>query len=231
MTVIVALLSRKGGVGKSTLARALATVAARRGLGTALADLDPDQRTSTRWQRLRENGKLFPPLTVEPYPNVDAAITGEREADVLIVDAPGNAPATTMEIASVAHLIVQPSGCCFDDLQPAVELFYELSACGVPRPRLYVALSRVSTPSEEEAARAYLEVSNFTVLPGAVREDARYRDAHNRGLAFIESPGEDLDGPGAALLGALLGKIVRKHRSLRPQPRHALAPPPLAVER
>ena len=54
MTVVVAFVSRKGGVGKSTFARALAAVAARRGLSTTLADLDKDQQTATRWQRLRE---------------------------------------------------------------------------------------------------------------------------------------------------------------------------------
>ena len=59
MTVVVAFVSRKGGVGKSTLARALATVGARRGLNTALADLDPVQRTATRWQRLREKHQVF----------------------------------------------------------------------------------------------------------------------------------------------------------------------------
>jgi chromosome partitioning protein len=219
MTVVVAFVSRKGGVGKSTLARALATVGARRGLSTALADLDPVQRTATRWQRLREKHQVFPPLTVGAYGNVDSAIATAVEADIdlLVVDAPGNTPAATMEIASVAHFIVQPSGACFDDLQPAVELFYELKASGIPKSRLHMALSRILDESEEEAARAYIEVADFNLLPGSVIERARYREAHNRGLSFIESPGEDLNGAAAATLGALLTKIMRKHRLLRPQ--------------
>lgn len=227
MTVVVAFVSRKGGVGKSTFARALATVAARRGLTTTLADLDPDQRTSSQWQRLREKNKVFPPLTVEAYPNVDSAIACAPGVDLLIVDAPGNAPRATMEIASVAHLVVQPSGSCFDDLQPAVELFYQLKAAGIPKSRLYIALSRMLVPDEEEAARAYIEVTDFNLLPGVVIERAHYREAHNCGLAFIESPGEDLNGSGSIVLGALLTKIMRKHRSLRPPPRNAL-PAPLA---
>ena len=71
-------------------------------------------------------------------------------------------------------------------------------------------------PDEEDAARAYIEVTDS---PSARRrlERARYREAHNRGLAFIECPGEDLNAPAGAPLGALLTKIVRKHRLLRPR--------------
>jgi chromosome partitioning protein len=224
MTVVVAFVSRKGGVGKSTFARALASVAARRGLSPTLADLDIGQQTVTRWQRLRERQRVFPPLTVEPYANIDAAIASEPDVDLLIVDAPGNAPGPTTEIASVAHMIVQPSGACFDDLQPAVELFYELKASGIPKTRLYIALSRLLEPAEEEAARAYIAVADFNVLPGAVVERARYREAHNRGLSFLESRDDDLSGPPATAVNALLAKVMRKHRTLRPPLRSATEP-------
>jgi chromosome partitioning protein len=192
-----------------------------------LADLDQDQQTSIRWQRLREGTGVFPPLSVQRYGNVDSAIASEADADLLIVDAPGNAPELTTEIASVAHLVVQPSGASFDDLQPAVELFYELNASGVPKSRLCIALSRLLDPAEEEAARAYVEVADFNLLPGAVVERARYREAHNRGLAFIEAPGEDLAGPAGIALGALLSKIMQKHRLLHERTQLALPAPPL----
>lgn len=217
MTVVVAFVSRKGGVGKSTLARSLAAVAARRGLNATLADLDRDQQTSIRWQRLREGAGVFPPLTVQRYGNVDSAIASEPDADLLIIDAPGNTPELTTEIASVAHLVVQPSGASFDDLQPAVELFYELNAAGVPKSRLFIALSRLLDPAEEEAARAYVEVADFNLLPGAIVERARYREAHSRGLAFIESPGEDLGGPAGIAFSAMLSKIMQKHHLLHEQ--------------
>ncbi|HET6321420.1 MAG TPA: ParA family protein [Hyphomicrobium sp.] len=215
MTVVVAFVSRKGGVGKSTLARALCAVAARRGLNTSLADLDEGQRTVSRWQHQREQHRVFPPLNVAAYGNVDSAIASESDVDLLIVDGPGRDPELTMEIASVAHFVVQPTGACFDDLQPAAELFYGLRASGIPKSRLYAALSRLLDPGEEEAARAYLEVSDFNLLPGAICEQARYREAHNRGLAFIECPGENLSAPGGVLLGALLARIVEKHKMLR----------------
>ena len=53
MTTIVAFVSQKGGVGKSTLARALAREAAMSGLKTKIADLDTQQGTSVDWHRTR----------------------------------------------------------------------------------------------------------------------------------------------------------------------------------
>jgi chromosome partitioning protein len=75
-----------------------------------------------------------------------------------------------------------------------------------------MALSRILDENEEDAARAYIEVADFNLLPGSVIERARYREAHNHGMSFIESPGEDLNGTAAATLGALLTKIMRKHQ-------------------
>jgi chromosome partitioning protein len=52
MGVVVAFVSQKGGVGKSTLARALAREAAFGGLSVKVADLDMQQGTLVNWQRL-----------------------------------------------------------------------------------------------------------------------------------------------------------------------------------
>jgi len=46
MTTIIALISQKGGVKKSTLARAIASEATQQSINTLLADLDPQQKTS-----------------------------------------------------------------------------------------------------------------------------------------------------------------------------------------
>ena len=46
LPLIVSLVSQKGGVGKSTLARALAMALETGGMKVLLADLDPQQSTS-----------------------------------------------------------------------------------------------------------------------------------------------------------------------------------------
>ena len=49
MAFIISLVSQKGGVGKSTLARLIAREAAIGGLDVKIADLDTQQRTCTNW--------------------------------------------------------------------------------------------------------------------------------------------------------------------------------------
>ena len=46
MTTIIAFISQKGGIGKSTLARALAHEASKQEFHVLLADCDPQQATS-----------------------------------------------------------------------------------------------------------------------------------------------------------------------------------------
>ena len=50
---VVAFISQKGGVGKSTLSRGLAREAAKSGLAVKICDLDTQQDTSVEWHRRR----------------------------------------------------------------------------------------------------------------------------------------------------------------------------------
>ena len=58
MTTIIAFVSQKGGVGKSTLSRALAREATHGGMKTKIADLDTQQATTIDWHRTRLNAGL-----------------------------------------------------------------------------------------------------------------------------------------------------------------------------
>ena len=70
MPIIVSFISQKGGVGKSTLARALAAVAAY-GMRVRLADLDAQQATVIEWERTRTPECCSgPPCEVVGYDSV-----------------------------------------------------------------------------------------------------------------------------------------------------------------
>src|SRR5262249_3709523 len=83
--------------------------------------------------------------------------------------------------------IVQPSGAGVDDLRPAVLLFHELVEASIPKQRLVIALCRILSQTEEDAARAYVMKAGYDVLPGCIPEKTAYREAHNRGQAVTES--------------------------------------------
>src|SRR5208337_3848276 len=157
MPAVIAFLSQKGGVGKSTLARALAAVCSHAGLDVVLADLDPQQQTLVHWQEARTAHRVTPRLLVEPFDDPTEAIERARNSDLLILDTPGGVNDKTLAIARMAHLVVQPTGPSLDDLHPTVLLFHELADAGIPKPRLVAALCRVLDDDEEAAARAYLE--------------------------------------------------------------------------
>jgi chromosome partitioning protein len=215
MPVIVAFISQKGGVGKSTLARALAAVAAHGGLKVVLADLDRHQQTLMQWQRARKDSKLSPKMTVTAFHRVDEALAAADRADLLILDTPGDVNRSTLDVGRHAHLIVQPTGASADDLHPTVLTFHELVGAGLPKTRLVAALCRVLTDEEEEAARSYLHEAGYEVLPGSIPESASYRLAQNRGRSLTETAEKSLNKRADALMEALLMKVAGLMESAR----------------
>jgi chromosome partitioning protein len=208
MPVTVAFISQKGGVGKSTLARALAAVAAHAKLKVHLADLDAQQRTLLLWGKARKENRVTPAIKVEGYANVGEAIEGAVGDDLLIVDTPGQVSTATLELAREADLIVQPTGPSLDDLHPAVLVFHALAQSGIPRERMVFALSRTIAKEEEEAAREYLEEAGYEVLRAAIPERVGYRQALNRGKALTETEEKTLNERADDLLEALLEKVA-----------------------
>jgi len=101
MPVVVAFVSQKGGVGKSTLARGLATFAASANLKTKLADLDLQQKTASVWEHARSRHAVKPALEVEAFTDLQQALQSAKSSDLLVVDTPGqiadatSAPAMT----------------------------------------------------------------------------------------------------------------------------------------
>ena len=208
MPIVVAFISQKGGVGKSTLARALAAVAAHARLKVMVADLDPRQHTLMHWEKARRENNIAPSLIVEAFDDVETALAAAAKCDLLIVDAPGHVDQGTLEIARVAHLIVQPTGAGLDDLRPAVLVFHELVRAGIPNTRLAAAMCRVLDADEEVAARAYLAEAGYEVLAGSIPERSAYRAAQNSGRALTETAKTSLTKRPDALMEALLLKIA-----------------------
>jgi chromosome partitioning protein len=213
MAVVLALISQKGGVGKSTLARALGAVAAAAGLKVRIADLDPQQGTVVRWEQARRMQPQLPTLDVRGYVGVEAALAEAADLELLVIDAPGRTNETTATLARVSHIIVQPTGPSVDDLHPAVLLFHELVAAGIDKSRLVFALTRTLNTREERDARAYLEAAGYMVLPGALPERSGYRDAQNRGRAVTETDAKDLNRRADDLILALMMRVVAEMKT------------------
>jgi chromosome partitioning protein len=214
MPVIVSFVSQKGGVGKSTLARALLAVASRV-VRARIADLDPQQTSATEWERARERNEGKPVFEVVPYRSPEEAIGASEDVELLIIDGPARASPDTLKIARHSHLVVQPTGASFDDLRPAVLTFHELVRAGVAKQRLVMAISRILSDAEEAQTRRAIEEAGYQALDGAIPERMAYRDAQNRGQAITETKFTKLNKRADVLMESLLKKVLHEVKAQR----------------
>jgi len=208
VTTVIAFVSQKGGVGKSTLARALAKEAVSSGLQVKIADLDTQQGTSVDWHRTRLNRNISPIVPVEVFRTAKQALSVADHYELLIIDGPARTSSATLDIARVANLVVQPTGASVDDLRPAVREFHALSKAGIPKDILTFALNRIGTDIEESDAREYIKEAGYTILKGCLPERPAYRKAQNMGFSVTETRFKSLNKRADSLIQALIDKVV-----------------------
>ena len=187
MAIKIAVLSQKGGVGKSTLARCIAVEYARHGWSVKIADMDLKQRTVTAWNALRMENKFEPAVEVQGFANVKDAIKQENSYDLIVFDGAGQADIQTLQIAQASDFIILPSGVSTDDLVPQVKLAHEFIKKGIERKRIGFSLSRVGGSERELIdAKEYIEVAGYKFL-GRIDEKTSITQSHDMGKAANET--------------------------------------------
>jgi chromosome partitioning protein len=208
MSTIVAFVSQKGGVGKSTLARALGREATKSGLEVKIADLDTQQGTAVDWYRIRLDANIEPIVPVELFRTAQQALAITDRYDLLVIDGPARTSKATVEIVAVANLVVQPTGASLDDLRPAVREFHGLVKAGIPKEKLIFALNHIGTDTEAAEARQYIEEAGYTVLSGYLPERPGYRKAQNAGYAITETRFPGLNEKADAFVQSLIDRVT-----------------------
>jgi len=187
MGSIISLVSQKGGVGKSGIARLLAVEFARAGWSVKIADLDTMQGTSTKWKIRRDAAKLEPEIPVEKFGTVERAMREAEKYDLLIIDGPAHAEKGGLAMARKSKLILMPTCYGLDDLEAQVEAAYELEVNGIERSNIWFVFARTTgSPNEEQAAREYLRRADINMLEPLFAEQPCIRQAHNAGKAASE---------------------------------------------
>jgi len=144
---VLALASRKGGAGKTTLASHLAVAAEAAGAGpVALIDTDPQGGLAGWWNARAATT----PEWIDPAGNLPAAVSGCRTAEyrTLLIDTPPSLSDTIAEVLALADLIVVPVQPSPNDLR-AVGGTVELAAAA-GKPMVFVinratARARITT--------------------------------------------------------------------------------------
>src|SRR5690554_6521045 len=106
---VISIISQKGGVGKTTLATALAVEASRNGKQVLLLDLDP-QASATFWNDSR-SGEASPAVTAIPPARLEHYLKASKEAgaDFVFIDTPPFAKDIAYDAAKLADFVLIPA--------------------------------------------------------------------------------------------------------------------------
>jgi chromosome partitioning protein len=165
MPFVLGVVSRKGGVGKSTLARAIAVQALIEGKKAAIIDAD-EQATSFKWSRRR---KQKAPAVVQLADWTLAELVADlkgRGAEFIVIDTPPHDQPIiniTAEASDAALIVTKPYP---DDLQEVGAVTAILQALGKP-----AGIILNDTPTRAQAltmARAALATFPLPTCPTAI---------------------------------------------------------------
>lgn len=209
MTIVIGMVSQKGGVGKSTLARLIAREYAQASWNVKIADLDLSQGTSTDWKQRREQKALEPEVAVEPFRTVSQALKIKNLYDLMVFDGPPHSMAGTLEIAKNSTLIVLPTGLSLDDLRPSILLAHELVENKIALHKIVFALCRVGDRENEiTEAIAYIKKAGYETLKGSLPEKTGYRRASDEGKALSEVSYQTLKERAEEIAQSIIDRIA-----------------------
>ena len=187
MAIIISLISQKGGVGKSTLARSIATVAATDGAKVFLVDTDYNQQTSVKWNKRRNEHNWKPAINAEAFRDYNDALEFIDDYDIIIIDTKGYTDTETVALAKISDLIIHPSGLSLDDKEPTFITCNTLVANGIAKESLLIVLVGEHTIALEKEAREYFATGKYKVAKGFLQKKAVYTKAINDGLSVTEA--------------------------------------------
>lgn len=181
---IIAIVSQKGGVGKTTTAIQLGFAAYLAGIATAIVDLDP-QGTAAKWgDRREEEG---PSVIGGQASRLNVILDTAREngAELIIIDTPPSAEAVALQAMKVADYVfipTRPGGFDIEAIQTTLEM-----ADFVKRPAS-VLINAVPTNRQHLglATLAGLKERGFAVAPVMWMERAAFADLGADGLPVQE---------------------------------------------
>lgn len=185
---VVAVVSQKGGAGKTTLALHIAVAAERAGLSAAILDMDP-QGTAERWSEWR---KEEPPAVVAAKATTLARRIEQAKGaagDLVVIDTPPLAQTEAREAARIANLILIPCRPSAFDLD-AIRITADL-ANDIRKPAFVVV--NAGPPHGTAVYRDVAEtVESFglKVAPARLAERAAFRHAVREGKSVQETEPE-----------------------------------------
>ena len=199
---VVSVLSQKGGTGKTTLSCALAALATRAGIATALLDLDP-QASAAQWHDLRRaNGEEDPPVFTTPSSRMRALVDalGQDGAELIVTDTAPHSGADAVAVARLSDHILIPLQPSFPDLA-AITRTIDIAEVAKTPATIVLNLALVNHPSTADA-RTVIAGSGAAAAAVVLHRRVAHVHSFNAGRCAAEY---EPAGKAASELRALFG--------------------------
>jgi chromosome partitioning protein len=171
----IAMLSQKGGTGKTTISLHLAVAAQQAGQAVVVIDLDP-QASAAGW---KDSRKTENPIVVSvPAARLPQAMKAaeDGQADFVVIDTAPHSSDVALAAAETADLILVPCRAGILDLRAIGSTARMVKLSGKPA---FVVLNSVPSraPNVVADARAAVAVHGLNVAPIALQQRAAYGHA------------------------------------------------------
>jgi chromosome partitioning protein len=185
----VAITINKGGVGKTTLAKALATAAATAGFNALVLDMDT-QQNSTAWGR-RRSQQPERPLPVVRFTTENDLMDELRRAenascDLAFIDTPPGRSSEAPAAVDAADLVLIPFWADVDSFEGVTRTATLCRRLGKPA----VGILNFATPNSrthEETSREVLRAINLSFSPVVLHRYEAHKLASLKGLTAQEN--------------------------------------------
>lgn len=181
---IIAILSQKGGAGKTTLALHIAAAAEAAGKPCAVIDIDP-QASASGWKDTRSDET--PVVVALPHTRLAAGLQAAREggAKLCIIDTAPHAEAAAMAAARAADLVLIPCRAGILDLRAIGTTAEFVKLAGK---QAFVVLNALPPRASQilNDAREAVAVHGIDVAPVALQQRAAYGHALTAGQTAPE---------------------------------------------
>ncbi len=181
---IYAVISQKGGSGKTTISTNLAVEASLAGKRTMIVDTDP-QGSSGTWSDIRD--KPFPEVITTQPSRLPREIgrAAENGFDVIILDTPGHTDMSMLTAAQHARLVIIP---CRPQVFDLASIRMSLDVCRMAQTPAVIVFSAAPTRGHRPigSARNLLAQEDVPILPVMLRQRTAFAHASSYGLAVSE---------------------------------------------
>jgi len=191
----IAVISEKGGVGKSTVGLSLAVAAVTKGNPVTVFDVDP-QATASQWHDMRSADVAAIDVISIQAARLSAAVKRAESQGVgfVFIDTPPRSGSETIEAARCADLIVVPVEAHLFSLETVAKAVTIFKLAG-NTPAVFVINKAPVQGNDAALAVDYITAQGLSVCPVILHLRAAHRHASNRGLVASEL---DADGKAAS---------------------------------